>query len=154
MSLLYRENGIIMKNGDYILVIAPLDYKGKRYRGRYCYEHHLVWWRNTGMVLNENEVIHHKDGNKRNNSFDNLIVLSKKDHVSGHRKSIGKSFVTLICPNCKKEFTRKRGNTFLVKSRNATFCSRECSGKFNHKVNKASKISQHDLIVSEFKKHD
>ena len=33
-----------MINGDYILVVAPDDYPGVRYREKYCYEHYLVYW--------------------------------------------------------------------------------------------------------------
>lgn len=40
-----------MKNGDYILVIAPDWYRGKRYRGKYCYEHHLVKENNIIKII-------------------------------------------------------------------------------------------------------
>ena len=31
-----------MKSGNYILIKAPDNYPGKKYRGKYCYEHHYV----------------------------------------------------------------------------------------------------------------
>lgn len=37
-----------MRCGPYILIIPPPEYPGKKYRGRYAYEHHVVWWENTG----------------------------------------------------------------------------------------------------------
>ena len=73
-----------MKNGPYELVIAPPEYPGKRYRGRYCYEHHLVWRENTGHVVQPGEHIHHKDENKRNNDFDNLRLKGKSEHRREH----------------------------------------------------------------------
>ena len=74
-----------MKNGAYELVIAPPAYPGKRYRGKYCYEHHLVYWQVTGTVINtKTEQIHHKDENKRNNKPDNLELLSLETHRKHH----------------------------------------------------------------------
>ena len=43
-----------MKNGDYILVKAPTNYPGKKYRNKYCYEHHLVYWQHYGIIPNNN----------------------------------------------------------------------------------------------------
>lgn len=34
-----------VKNGPYELVIAPEEYPGKKYRGRYAYEHRVNYWR-------------------------------------------------------------------------------------------------------------
>jgi hypothetical protein len=31
-----------VRNGKYTLVVAPAEYPGMRYRGRYVYEHHLL----------------------------------------------------------------------------------------------------------------
>lgn len=73
-----------MKNGPYELVIAPADYPGMKYRGRYIYEHILVWWQNTGEILSDDEVVHHKDENKRNNVFDNLEKKTRSKHAAEH----------------------------------------------------------------------
>ena len=39
-----------MKNGDYNLAIAPPDFPGKKYRGKYCSEHVLNYWLANGIV--------------------------------------------------------------------------------------------------------
>lgn len=74
-----------MKNGLYILILAPIEYTGVKYRGKYCYEHHLIWWKNTGEVISNKYVIHHKNGNKCDNRFENLDKILLKDHVHLHR---------------------------------------------------------------------
>lgn len=117
-----------MKNGEYILVVAPDWYRGKRYRQRYCYEHHLVWEKVNGRPVPDGMVIHHKDGNKHNNMPDNLELTTPNEHTRGHSLKQGKSMALLICPYCKKRFTREYRN---VKNYDKVcFCSRVCSGKF------------------------
>jgi hypothetical protein len=76
-----------MRNGPYILVIAPDEYPGKRYRGRYAYEHHLVWWQNTGQLVPPGFDLHHKDEVKTNNVFQNLELKTHGGHVADHNRS-------------------------------------------------------------------
>lgn len=73
-----------MKNGPYILVVAPDDYPGMKYRGRYVYEHHLVWWRHTGQLVPKGSVLHHKDDQKTRNVIDNLELKSNGAHTAEH----------------------------------------------------------------------
>ena len=75
-----------MKNGPYILIIAPENYPGKKYRARYAYEHHVVFWENTGQLCKEGHVIHHKNEDKHDNRWGNLEEISKADHASTHHK--------------------------------------------------------------------
>ncbi len=118
-----------MKNGDYCLAVAPPEYPGKKYRGRYCPEHHLVWWQNTGEVVPPGYEIHHKDKNKQHNVFDNLELLSSEEHRKLHATEKTRRMVTLTCPSCGTEFTRERRQTHLCKGGNPTSCSRSCSAK-------------------------
>ena len=119
-----------MKNGEYNLVIAPSDYPGKLYRNRYCYEHYLIYWQIYGIVPNKNQIIHHKDGNKRNNNIDNLVLMDRIEHIILHDTQKKKKMVLLKCPVCEKEFSREKRQTHLVKSKiNVTYCSRSCMGK-------------------------
>jgi hypothetical protein len=61
--------------------------KGKRILG--YYEHRLVWEMFNGPIP-EGHVIHHKDGNKRNNSIENLECLPKGEHHSHHMREIAR----------------------------------------------------------------
>jgi len=116
-----------MKNGAYELVKAPPDYPGRRYRGRYCYEHHLVYWIHTGVLIEPGECIHHRNGNKRDNHIDNLELMSTESHSTEHAPV--SEMVELICPGCRGKFQRERRKTHLaLKSKKQTFCSRPCIG--------------------------
>ena len=79
-------------------------------------EHRAIVEELLKRKLEYNEVIHHIDGNPKNNAFENLIVLSRSSHVKLHR-ALAKEKVTLINKatifsesdwiKIKKEFTMK-----------------------------------------------
>ena len=57
----------------------------KKYKGRH--EHRVVAERILGRTLKKGEVVHHIDGDKHNNSPENLMVFrNQKDHVAFHMK--------------------------------------------------------------------
>lgn len=48
--------------------------------------HRLIYEDFYGIKIPENYHIHHIDGDKANNSIDNLELLSKEEHISLHKK--------------------------------------------------------------------
>ena len=62
--------------------------KGKQgrmmYSGKRIYISHYVWFKNTGNFPKKGEVIHHKDFNQSNNSFDNLELMTSSKHIKLH----------------------------------------------------------------------
>ena len=77
-----------MKNGSYTLVFAPPGYRGKKYRGKYVYEHRLVLERKLGRLLCRGEIAHHKNENKRDNRASNIELKTKGEHTSHHHKKM------------------------------------------------------------------
>ncbi len=121
---------IFVKNGHYELVVAPDGYPGKRYRGRYCYEHHLVYWQVTGTLPSKSECLHHINDNKRDNRFENLELMTISDHSSGHapRASMSK----LTCAYCGKKFVRATKDVKHAKNnlgQTDFYCDRVCMAK-------------------------
>lgn len=110
-----------MINGDYILVVAPEAYPGKKYRNKYCYEHHLVYWYNTGIVPSKTQLIHHINENKHDNSFENLELKDKSEHSRDHGIARGKTSVEYTCLICCGKFIVYSGKT-----KNPKYCSVEC----------------------------
>ncbi len=129
-----------MRNGEYELVVAPEDYPGKKYRGRYCYEHHLVWWQNTGSLPGPDEVIYHRNDNKRDNRFKNLEKKSNGKHSREHNLQRGRKIAVIRCPACGETFERPARQTHLrMKATSITFCSRACIGRFFKRGEKLSR---------------
>lgn len=112
------------------MVVAPDNYPYKKYRGKYCYEHILVYWLNYGDIPVGYEI-HHKDKNKRNNDPDNLEMLTSEEHRRIHTNERKKTMVKLKCPSCESIFTKHKRKTHLSRGGNLTFCSKQCVGKFN-----------------------
>ena len=140
-----------MKNGDYILVVAPEDYPGKKYRNRYCYEHVLVYWQTHGILPNSNEIVHHADGNKQNNSPENLLLMANKSHAKFHGSKQGKRLVELVCPGCQTRFIIDRRKTYLVKTANkVTCCSRHCAGIYSTLSQNEKERRRSQMFVREF----
>ena len=52
----------------------------KAIQKKYVPLHRLLIELKIGRTLNENEVVHHKDGNKKNNDLKNLEIMEKLAH--------------------------------------------------------------------------
>lgn len=96
-----------MRNGPYTLATAPDGYPGRRYRGKYAYEHHIAYWTQYRKVPSGTEVVHHKNHDKRDNRPDNLELMSKSEHARHHCKAT--TWLTLMCAHCGVSFKRRKG---------------------------------------------
>jgi hypothetical protein len=111
------------------MVCAPPEYPGKKYRDRYVYEHHLVWWRETGRLVPSGFVLHHKDEQKRHNVFSNLEIKSVAAHVRDHNAvedAMGN------CGWCGKAFWIKPCKLRMRLKKSASgkvFCGRSHAGR-------------------------
>ena len=44
-----------------------------------------------GRKLSSNEVVHHKNGNRQDNRFSNLLILTRAEHIDEHRETLVKA---------------------------------------------------------------
>ena len=59
--------------------------EGKAYEKTYGrHTHRVVMEEKLGRLLHAGEVVHHIDGNKRNNSPDNLMMMTQSEHARLH----------------------------------------------------------------------
>lgn len=107
-------------------------YKTTYTNGRKIDEHRLIMEQHIGRKLSRQEVVHHINGDKRDNRLENLQIMTQDEHNKLHKEYLPK---TKICIECGKEFTpptKHRGRN--------TICSKECHYKM-----KLKPIIQYDL---------
>jgi hypothetical protein len=88
---------------------------GRVYLHRHLASIHSNKW------LSSSEHVHHKDGNKLNNSIDNLEILSAKEHAALHATKNTLINVELQCPICNQNF--------ITTHPSHKYCSTLCSSK-------------------------
>jgi hypothetical protein len=66
-----RYNGYKTTDDDYVLIRAK-DHPNKRKHTGYVSEHRLIMEKYLGRYLTKEEVVHHIDGNPKNNDISNL----------------------------------------------------------------------------------
>ena len=62
-------------------------YKMIKRDGIWIPEHRAIIEKELGRNLKEGEVVHHINGNKKDNSRENLIVMTVSAHISHHRNN-------------------------------------------------------------------
>lgn len=122
--------------------------------GKWILEHRHNMEIKLGRKLLLNELVHHKDGNPRNNVIENLELETRASHNNIHHP---KERITLTCTMCQKLFDRKRAQVkYKVKNNTLQFCSRSCIGKYIASVRPYRPIRQKidgKYICSQCKQH-
>jgi len=105
-------------------MISP--YKRTTYKGKPIDEHRKIMEQYLGRKLESWEIVHHINGNKRDNRIENLKIMTVDEHNKHHFEKLLK---TKICVECGKEFQPP------VKHRKRNIlCSKECWLKHQKKV--------------------
>ena len=62
------------------------DYRWVHHNGKQMLEHRYLMEQYLGRLLANDEIVHHKDGNKLNNDLANLELMSRSAHISHHSR--------------------------------------------------------------------
>ena len=78
------KGGRRISNYGYVLLRKP-DHPNARPDG-YILEHRYVMSQYLGRPLRDDEIVHHKDGNRLNNDISNLELMTLSEHTTIHNK--------------------------------------------------------------------
>ena len=70
------------EGGNYIAIFNPLHPSAGKLR--HVLEHRLVMEQKLGRILLKDEVVHHINGNKKDNRAENLLLLTQSEHKKLH----------------------------------------------------------------------
>ncbi len=124
-----------------MIFLVPIDPSKKRTTISYARYVMSVYLKRR---LGPHEQVDHIDDNTTNDSLTNLQILSRQENIQKYVRgdtSPRKTLVLLRCPECLQEFVRPRRQTHLLGFKKATFCSRECVGKFGGRRGRKEDVS-------------
>lgn len=113
------------KGGGYTYARTQPPHPRRNSKGLYP-RHRVIAENEIGRLLEADEVVHHLDGDKTNDSPRNLEVLSRAEHSRQHGTG---QRVFLCCPECGDWFTLTPGAYRLRLKRSTSerlACSRSC----------------------------
>lgn len=112
--------------GAYFIRYPPPE--GRFYKtASWVFEHRLLMESVLNRQLLRTEHVHHKNGNKLDNSISNLEVLTARAHAQHHSPRLGRS---VLCPICGEPFYLSRSNA----KRGRKTCSNLCAQKLPSRI--------------------
>ena len=131
----------VVRSTGYLAVWCPEH--PHAWKQGFIYVHRVVMEQKIGRLLERGEHVHHINEDRHDNRIENLEVLSNSEHARKHGLQRGRAFVSLLCPTCRRSFTRERRHSHFTPSRatGQTFCSRQCSGKYGARIAEAKRAA-------------
>lgn len=103
-------------------------------RGKTDVEHRVIMEEHLGRILGYNEVVHHINGDDKDNRLENLQLMSRSEHTKMHNPKI--PYTCLFCYWCGVIIFRKPHKVRIInkKERKLSFCSKKCAGSYNYHI--------------------
>jgi len=116
--------------------------------GKNTVEHRVIMSKILGRELLTEEIVHHINGNPKDNREENLELTNLQSHGKHHARP--KVMVTMNCSYCKK-FINLRKSYVDYKRKNGQrefFCNKICSGKTRSPPNNNNTYDVGDSVIN------
>lgn len=101
--------GVVPDSKGYLMELKPSWYTGRK-KSKHVFQHHVVVARELGLSeIPKGWVVHHCDMDPYNNEFDNLILLTVRDHTRLHNYLEG---ATTISKESTLKWVEAHGTVF------------------------------------------
>lgn len=118
----------ICKGGGYMYCRTEPIHPKANTKGLYPL-HRVLLENKIGRLLNINEIAHHINGNKSDNSDENIELKDRSEHSKLHMP-VGIR-IECCCSECGNKIYKVRSQVRHNKKRGSKhFCNRKCSGKY------------------------
>lgn len=77
-SAIHWKGGVVIVGGYAYVYNKKL---GTCFGGKYIKRANLIWYQKTGELIKKPFCLHHKDGDKLNDNFNNLLKLERSKHI-------------------------------------------------------------------------
>lgn len=144
-----KYHGYLLTNREDRQMVCLRHKKTKR-RTTISYARYLVSVKEK-RILDKSEQVDHINGNKKDDSINNLQILTiKENNIKKFiERGATRKMIELICPACNNNFEKEFGNCFLQKGNHFTCCSRKCLYnvlKNGYSVNQLKKIGKSQIV--------
>lgn len=103
--------GAVSDGKGYLMVVKPVWYTGRK-GSKHVFQHQVVICEYLGITaIPKGWCVHHCDENPHNNRFDNLVLLSTRDHMRLHNSLVG---ATTISKESTLKWVEAHGTPFQV----------------------------------------
>lgn len=110
----------------------------------------------TGVLISSAIQVDHIDGDRTNDTFDNLQALTARENSvkSVMERRCAGTQAEMICPQCRGLFYRDKRQTHMAKKGEFTACGRRCAGRYRKRVQDARESGDASELAKVLKRMD